>query len=114
MGGYRRLRQISIQLQSAPVVVAAADTALRHPPNVVALRRALRSEEREEIRHQVFDLFAEHPELMPVHGMSKEQQRDLSLRALLMTRGITAAGGKGALELMLDEPALYYEMGHAL
>jgi acyl-CoA oxidase len=102
----------SSSLATTATATVGAGAAASHGVDVAALRRALRDATREEVRHKTFEQFAERSYLLPAHGLSKEQHRAICLRALLETQGPGAE--VQAMDLMLNDPALYYEMGAAM
>eukprot|EP01052_Picozoa_sp_SAG31_P045680 SAG31_NODE_8440_length_1452_cov_1.025868_1_plen_439_part_10 len=79
------------------------------------LRRTLRSEEREKLRHLIYDGFLQKPDLLPVYGasgLSTEEQRALCTRTLNVLQGPDAP--LRAMDMMLNQPELYYELCHAM
>lgn len=112
MASKHRLQLLHAHLHRSQPQPAAAPAAENQDQAVAGLRNALRSDARQRQRHQVFEFFAEHSELLPEHGLSKEEHRALSLKGLLQAQG--PGSELKALELMEMDPAMYYEQGCAL
>ena len=91
-------------------------SAAKEEVAVRGLMAALRTPERQELRTHFWNECAKHPELLAGLGPDKttEEHRQLCFDALYALQGPDNTSGIKAMDLMLERPDLYYEMGHAL